>query len=156
MSSLAADIPSKRILDPAIGTGGLLFSVAAEHSENEELIGIDIDQEIIKTAEGKKTVYPKFKLINADFLMLNKGKLGFFDLIVCHPHFGQMFPEFIHFACPSSISNIGSVVASMDLAKVYNSSTGRTENDGTKKKFTLQLKPARFWKYCRKTLPKQT
>ena len=90
ISALAEDIPSKRILDPAVGTGGLLISVAAKHTEKEEVIGVDINQEIIKKAQSNTQKLPQFRLINADFFTVdNEDELGLFDLVVCNPPFGQ-------------------------------------------------------------------
>jgi type I restriction-modification system DNA methylase subunit len=86
ISEFSRQFAAKRILDPACGSGGLLYSVHQAHGSSVETVGIELNPQVFSLATSKN---PEVLFRNSDFFSLSPEELGTFDLIVCNPPFGM-------------------------------------------------------------------
>ena len=79
ISKFISQLEPKRILDPACGSGSLFSNIS--FTNDLEIIGIDINSDILNVAETTFKDNINFSFINADFFNLEQD-IGKFDIIM--------------------------------------------------------------------------
>lgn len=80
--------PDDSVLDPSCGDGIFLSSalhrLASMGSRNPEIWGVDIDEEALRSLEGR---LPNCKLLSADFFSTKPGEIPLFNAVIGNPPF---------------------------------------------------------------------